>query len=519
MSKSTKMLKMLSITKCEGGKALLQRCQSTVASGLVDSSATTTNVGLDEYASAKPYDQIPTPKGWPIIGNLLVFASKENQINAAALHQKYISELGPIYKLKLASLEMVCLATAEDSQKLYALDGQYPRIASFELFERIRTGPLKHLYPTAGLLSSGENWHKVRSLVQQDMMRPKSALFYIDEIDELMDDFILKLEGLLDKERKIDDLSLTLYEFALDAIGLMFIGSKLGVLQGSEYGKKMIEKVTRSFEIFANVMGIPPKIAPYTPLYKEYVNLMAEMFTMSSDKINEAIQKNKIDGSLEGTILDKMLQRCGPDSQIPHVMANDALLAGLDTTGNTAAFLLYHLAINPDKQENLYQEIIKVIGKDGKMTEEALAEMRYLKACQQESARMAPVVLGTVRNAGQDMVLSGYQVPKDTFVFRMGTLMSNSEEYFDKPDKFLPERWFRGCPQHQKQKNPFANIPFGHGPRACVGQRFAKLELYMIAYKLIQKYRISYDGPKLGINYQGLGSPTEPLALKFEKRK
>ena len=39
---------------------------------------------------------------------------------------------------------------------------------------------------------------------------------------------------------------------------------------------------------------------------------------------------------------------------------------------------------------------------------------------------------------------SGYQVPKDTFVFRMGTLMSNSEQYFDNPDKFLPERWFRG---------------------------------------------------------------------------
>ncbi len=45
------------------------------------------------------------------------------------------------------------MATAEDSQKLYALDGQYPSIASFELFERIRRGPLKHLYPTPGKYS------------------------------------------------------------------------------------------------------------------------------------------------------------------------------------------------------------------------------------------------------------------------------------------------------------------------------------------------------------------------------
>ena len=56
----------------------------------------------------------------------------------------------------------------------------------------------------------------------------------------------------------------------------------------------------------------------------------------------------------------KMIERCGPDSGIPVVMANDALFAGIDTTGNTASFLLYHLATHPEKQENLYQEILKV---------------------------------------------------------------------------------------------------------------------------------------------------------------
>ncbi len=56
-----------------------------------------------------------------------------------------------------------------------------------------------------------------------------------------------------------------------------------------------------------------------------------------------------------------MIDRCGADSGIPVVMANDAMFAGIDTTGNTASILLYHLATNPEKQENLYQEIVKVI--------------------------------------------------------------------------------------------------------------------------------------------------------------
>jgi len=239
---------------------------------------------------------------------------------------------------------------------------------------------------------------------------------------------------------------------------------------------------------------------------------------MSKEKIDAAVKNHKEDGSLEGTILLKMIERCGPDSDIPVVMANDALLAGIDTTGNTAAFLLYHLATNPDKQEKLYQEILQVIGAQGMMTEEALAEMRYLKACQQESARIAPIAIGTIRTAGQDMVLSGYQIPKGTFVMRVGVMMSTDDKYFDDPEAFMPERWVRGCPQHQKPRNAHANLPFGHGPRACVGQRFAKLELYMLLFKLVQKYKFSYDGPAIGINYFGLGSPNGPLNIKFEKR-
>jgi len=495
---------------------IIQRYQSTVTatSKLLENTA----VETDEYARAKPFSQMPTPKGWPILGNMLEFMKIENRINATAMYKRFVRELGPIFKIRLPGHDIVITSVADDGQTILSNDGRYPRIPSFELFERIRKGPLAHLYPTAGLLSGGKDWQEARSLVQQDMMRPKSALFYINDMNELMDDFVAKLEGMLDEDKKVDDLNRPLQEFALDAIGVMFIGNKLDVLQGSEYGKQMITKVSRLFELMLDVIAIPPKLAPYAPKFKEYVQLSADMYVMSREKINEAIKKHQKDGSLEGTILAKMIERCGPDSELPVVMANDALLAGIDTTGNTAGLIMYHLATNPDKQEKLYEEIVKIIGKDGKMTEEALAQMRYLKACQQESMRMTPVAIGTERAAGQDIVLSGYQVPKGTLIFRLGVLMSMDEKYFKNPDQFLPERWIRGCPQHEKLNNAYANLPFGHGPRACVGQRFARLELYMIMFKLIQKYKISYDGPELGVSYNGLGSTNGPLALKFEKR-
>ena len=80
-----------------------------------------------------------------------------------------------------------------------------------------------------------------------------------------------------------------------------------------------------------------------------------------------------------GTVLWKLLERCGAESPIPTIMAVDSLSAGIDTTAHTATFLLYHLAINPEKQEILFNEIDRVVGKNGNMTEAKLEEMKYLK--------------------------------------------------------------------------------------------------------------------------------------------
>jgi cytochrome P450 len=68
-------------------------------------------------------------------------------------------------------------------------------------------------------------------------------------------------------------------------------------------------------------------------------------------------------------------------------MAMDALMAGIDTTGNQMTFLLYHLASNPVQQEILAKEVMEVVGQTGDITEAKLNRMKYLKAFQHESQR------------------------------------------------------------------------------------------------------------------------------------
>ena len=108
--------------------------------------------------------------------------------------------------------------------------------------------------------------------------------------------------------------------------------------------------------------------------------------------MDKALEKLDLEDESEQSILAKLARRKGKDSQLIRTMAQDALLAGIDTTGTSATFLLYHLACNPDKQEILYKEVADVIGGDNneKITESKLNKMRYLKATLHESQRMKP---------------------------------------------------------------------------------------------------------------------------------
>ena len=231
------------------------------------------------------------------------------------------------------------------------------------------------------------------------------------------------------------------------------------------------------------------------PLWKLYRTKHLDDFDTASEGIHKITSKfiaqakdkfkaNNITETDKMSVLQKLIHKCGTESKIPEVMAMDAMMAGIDTTGNTAAFILYHLASNPVQQEILYKEIKDKLG-DRKLTPAILNEMKYLKAVQHESQRLLPAVGGLGRTTQKDMVLSGYQIPKGSMVSFMWTTTMRSEKHFKNSDEFLPERWLRGCPQ-QNNAHPFAFTPFGHGSRMCIGRRFAELEIQILVIQTLR---------------------------------
>ena len=225
-------------------------------------------------------------------------------------------------------------------------------------------------------------------------MRPKSALYYIPELEEIAVELTVKIEQLISSTDGILEPQRVLQEYALEAVGCVFLGTRLGAMAGLVDGQRIIEISDQFTSSALKLLFMPQWILPYLPDFKKFISIQEEMFDICKKHIDRAIANMK---DTDDSLLAKLVRKCGKDSQIPFIMGLDSLQAGIDTTGSTATFLLYHLADNPDKQEKLYQEICNIIGPHGNITEASLVKMKYLKACQTESQRMLPAAIGSFR--------------------------------------------------------------------------------------------------------------------------
>ena len=185
-------------------------------------------------------------------------------------------------------------------------------------------------------------------------MRPLSALYYIDEVCSVTDDF-LKIADRQIKDGRVDDIAPLLYKWSFKAVGAIFLNTRIGCLKEEtpRVAKDMIEcvRVALGESMLKLNGGIPIWKFFKTKDYIDFDKASEGMYGITDNLIKDSMKKCKEHSDKEKSVLEKLIDKCGEDSDIPIVMAMDALMAGIDTNGNTSAFFFYHLASNPDKQE------------------------------------------------------------------------------------------------------------------------------------------------------------------------
>ena len=358
------------------------------------------------------------------------------------------------------------------------------------------------------------------------MMRAKSAMYYIPDIEQIAKELLDVFEATKDTSCSLDVYPL-LKLWSFESIASIFVAKRFYCFSTENKNNTLDTKrmivANESMNVENTKLFFMPKIWQYIPnlipSYRRFAKASETLQGIAKANVDAALQKIDLKNDLEQSILAKFARKNGRDSPLCNTMAQDALIAGIDTTGSTSTFALYHLASNPDKQDLLYNEICDVIGdKDADITESKLNKMRYLKALLHESQRIFPATIGTSRIAQTDCVILGYQIPKGTMLIYYNQVASNNSENFENPEMFLPERWLRSSPD-VKSAHPFSSIPFGHGPRSCIGRRFAHVELYCLIIKVLQKYRIEYHGEPVDTITEFISIPNREVVIKFINRQ
>jgi cytochrome P450 len=162
------------------------------------------------------------------------------------------------------------------------------------------------------------------------------------------------------------------------------------------------------------------------------------------------------------------------------------MLAGHETTANALSWTLMLLSQHPAARQQLTTELQQVL--QGRLPTLAdMSSLRYTNQVIKESMRLYPPVAIFGREAATDATIGDYDIPRGTVVTISQWVMHRHPQYFDNPEAFQPERWTESF---EKQLPRGVYIPFGDGPRVCIGKGFAQMEAVLLLATIAQRFEL-----------------------------
>uniref|UniRef100_A0A1B0CKT8 Cytochrome n=1 Tax=Lutzomyia longipalpis TaxID=7200 RepID=A0A1B0CKT8_LUTLO len=479
------------------------------------------------WRGAKDYESIPGPTAFNLMRSFLP-GGQFHSMQFTEIHQVLTRKYGPIYKLcgSFGRNDIAVVTDPKDFEVVFRTEGSFPVRRGLDTLAYYRRYIRKDTFPTSiGLVNEqGQRWWNLRHKVNDVMMKPQITKGYTTAVDEVSKDFVKKLHNMRDENLETPpDLFYQLNIWALESIANVMLNTRLGLLneKPNENLGLLMENVKDFFQLMFE-LDIQPSVWKYykTAKFNRFVQIMDELHGMIGNYVEKGIKNlqetntNQQGNSREKGVLEKLYEI---DKDVAILMALDALLAGVDTSSSGSFSILYNLAKNPEKQNILREELLKILPeKDSPLTAENMREMPYLRACIKEAFRMMPVVSGNFRGTGRDIVLRGYQIPRDTDVYMPNKAVHMNDHYFPEAESFIPERWLRSQEKHENY-NPFTYLPFGYGIRACIGRRFAELEMEALVSRLVRNYHLEWHYPPPGIQSMTINIPMGDLKLRLKE--
>jgi cytochrome P450 len=410
----------------------------------------------------------PGPKGHPILGVMREF--NNDSLGFITRCRKF----GDVVRSRFLYVHAYFLYNPDDIEALLTTKAK-----SFRKAGSLRSPFFARLVGNGLVTSEGDFWRRQRRLAQPAFHRQRISTY-----GEVMVDYA---QRAIDKWRSGEeiDISKDMTRLTLEIVVKTLFNAD--VSNDADHVGAMLSEVVKPFASQATLKWILDNRLP-TPGHRRYFKAVSEIDRI----VFRIISDRRASNSDEGDLLSMLLQAQDDDgSQMNDAQLRDEVmtlfLAGHETTALALSWSWYLLATHPEAEAKFHAEIDEVL--QGRApTVDDLRKLTYTEMIAKEAMRLYPPAYAVGREALEDTEIGGFRVPKGSQVFAFQWVTQRDERYFERPDKFEPERW---TPERSERLPKYAYFPFGGGPRQCIGNYFAMMEVVLLMATIGQRFRFS----------------------------
>jgi cytochrome P450 len=422
--------------------------------------------------SPRPYAAIPGPRPRPVVGNIPQIARGLLDFWTGAQR-----EHGDFAAFRVGSWPAVLVSDPDAIETV--LVRKHRSFIKHRLFFRHVTA----LFGDGLLTSEGDFWLRQRRLAAPAFHRQR-----LDAYARVMTDFT---ESML--AEWYDGAELDAHEEMM-AVTMRIVARTLFDAEMSEVKEIGAAFDEVAFELplrFRRLFRIPDWIpVPSNVRYARGVRRLNAL-------VESIIAERRNAGGDSGSLLSMLLAARDDDgTPMSEKQLRDEVvtlfLAGHETTALTLSWAWWLLAQNPSAEARLHEEVDAVLGTDGSARSPSvddLPRLRWTEAVVNEAMRLYPPAWTIGREATEDVVLGDYLIPRGTTVYISPWVLHRDPRRWREPDAFRPERWLG---EEVKKLPRFVYMPFGGGPRVCIGNHFAQMEAALVLATVARGWRLEW---------------------------